>query len=1077
MSILLLMPFLESNCFLYFTNASSYNEESNEVICANTISINDVNRENDEAILPDISEGIMYLLEYSNESVLFSHKLKEQNVNLSQNIYANSEYMVQARTAQYTGILVAEKNITISSDILKFENVIIYSKKGNITISGEKSTLSGIIYAPHGSVNINSSDIDIQGKIIASKVSVKGMNIILNTSSKNDNLVEELPEYSIPHYQPLTMYYDEDSQKIGFENIEYNDINLFTRYDNEPFQKHPYNNGMKFEFDYTKKYFEAYAKYTDKYGVEYWTNIQTFIRNEDGLYSPAIRDENNDGVADAYQQVIDFGYIEDQDVRICLKKEIFDEINEINDKLLKKVNTNEDNVECRVNISVGDNVEAYINDSGERVLNIYNVFKNQKVLEMEGTEYIYYVYQKDVPVLKVGYSEEQQLLTKYTYNQKEIKKIYHNGMQYDFKYDDSRIKSVSINGKTIYDKTRIGHQEVEKFDNGFEINKLLDDKDNIIQLKGNSKKIYEWKYQDNQLKKSIDYTNHIWSKYFYDSYGELNGVNVSNEFSYKDSVDNLQRNRIIKYKKVNRMVESFEINSNNYVYKSGDIKEIRNSDGYQIYYNNKILIDKHYNNENAMETVVTDVQKNCIKYIYNNKGLLTDIFSNDQLNVHYSYNLFSELIREDNRISGETVLYSYDAGGNITNVKRYLYQPDVTDSTHLSGQIKEDVYTYDTNFTDQLKEYNGRKIVYDGQGNSCKYLDKYLMEWTQGNKLSKIVNNYTGNTVKYSYDADGNRISKKSGKKEKKFYYINNRIVLQKAENEALWFNYDVYGKPIGFMYNSVQFLYDVDEMGNVIGIFNKYGDKIVQYNYNGWGEITKIKGDNKIAHINPLRYRGYYYDEESGFYYLKNRYYDPKLKRMISMDTTQDTGFGLFSHNMYAYCENTPVNASNYSGNVPSWFDSKIYTAEDFLWETSSTDSLYNCYAFALKKYNKLCDPGEFSGKNMNSLNVSHVKNLVVSDLKKLGYSVHVIDKNSYKDFRKTHTIIALRTGDFDYHFMRYISGEYWGHKPGTTAKLVHKYQPWELNKWTTRSYNGHHWSQSAVSYTSSTVLIAYVC
>ena len=74
--------------------------------------------------------------------------------------------------------------------------------------------------------------------------------------------------------------------------------------------------------------------------------------------------------------------------------------------------------------------------------------------------------------------------------------------------------------------------------------------------------------------------------------------------------------------------------------------------------------------------------------------------------------------------------------------------------------------------------------------------------------------------------------------------------------------------------------------------------------------EVTKTNsGDREIGKINPFRYRGYYYDVETGLYYLKTRYYDPEVGRFISQD---DVSYLDPEHinglNLYAYCGNNPV-------------------------------------------------------------------------------------------------------------------------------------------------------------------------
>ncbi len=94
---------------------------------------------------------------------------------------------------------------------------------------------------------------------------------------------------------------------------------------------------------------------------------------------------------------------------------------------------------------------------------------------------------------------------------------------------------------------------------------------------------------------------------------------------------------------------------------------------------------------------------------------------------------------------------------------------------------------------------------------------------------------------------------------------------------------------------------------------------------YDAWGNYSVH--DNKgvkntsptfIGHINPLRYRGYYYDRETRLYYLQSRYYDFANRRFINADTFATTDAnGFLSANMFAYCENNPIMRSNPSGDM----------------------------------------------------------------------------------------------------------------------------------------------------------------
>lgn len=81
-----------------------------------------------------------------------------------------------------------------------------------------------------------------------------------------------------------------------------------------------------------------------------------------------------------------------------------------------------------------------------------------------------------------------------------------------------------------------------------------------------------------------------------------------------------------------------------------------------------------------------------------------------------------------------------------------------------------------------------------------------------------------------------------------------------------------------------------------------------------------------------PKRYRGYYYDSETGLYYLKSRYYDPEVGRFISVDSKLNTTLGVLGLNVFTYCLNNPSNKVDYSGEKPGdLFDTKDEAAKDF--------------------------------------------------------------------------------------------------------------------------------------------------
>ncbi len=98
----------------------------------------------------------------------------------------------------------------------------------------------------------------------------------------------------------------------------------------------------------------------------------------------------------------------------------------------------------------------------------------------------------------------------------------------------------------------------------------------------------------------------------------------------------------------------------------------------------------------------------------------------------------------------------------------------------------------------------------------------------------------------------------------------------------------------------------------------------MVEYLYDSWGRIIATTGSlaTTLGANQPFRYRGYVYDEETGWYYLQSRYYDPTTCRFISADVLLSTGQGVIGHNSFAYCINNAINLWDPEGNMGGCFD-----------------------------------------------------------------------------------------------------------------------------------------------------------
>ena len=160
----------------------------------------------------------------------------------------------------------------------------------------------------------------------------------------------------------------------------------------------------------------------------------------------------------------------------------------------------------------------------------------------------------------------------------------------------------------------------------------------------------------------------------------------------------------------------------------------------------------------------------------------------------------------------------------------------------------------------------------------------------------------------------GVRSSKTVNGTEYKFTTLSGLVTRQEWNGSSIDFIYDESGQPLAMKYNGTLYYYILNAQGDVVRIVDGSRSTVASYTYDPWGNITSSSG--ALADVNPLRYRGYYYDSETGFYYLQSRYYDPELGRFINADSYASTdATGLLSANMFAYCENDPVNRSDING------------------------------------------------------------------------------------------------------------------------------------------------------------------
>ncbi len=212
---------------------------------------------------------------------------------------------------------------------------------------------------------------------------------------------------------------------------------------------------------------------------------------------------------------------------------------------------------------------------------------------------------------------------------------------------------------------------------------------------------------------------------------------------------------------------------------------------------------------------------------------------------------------------------------------------------------------------DLLTTYNGQTIEYDAQSNPTDYLG-HKLELEKGRQLRS----FDGNT--YTYNANGIRTSK-TVNGVKHTYTLDGTMILSETwDSNTLVPMYDNEDSVCGIIYNNEPYYFQKNLQGDVIGIVDKNAELVAKYSYDAWGVCT-VKQDTSgvgIATVIPFRYRGYYYDAETGLYYLQSRYYNPIVGRFINAD---EFGFLESRYNLFNYCNNLPTLNDNPFGNAPA--------------------------------------------------------------------------------------------------------------------------------------------------------------
>ena len=423
------------------------------------------------------------------------------------------------------------------------------------------------------------------------------------------------------------------------------------------------------------------------------------------------------------------------------------------------------------------------------------------------------------------------------------------------------------------------------------------------------------------------------SDYFF-TYDKENG-NISQMRISGDAITGTVTPKYDNFGRLDYRITTFKVNSGSDFYNYNRTNAFYEKLDYQY-------TEKYGHQTGQVEKVTQEIRQGAdsailsskeYNFSYDQNGNITEIADqNSVIQYKYYYDNLGQLIREDNRALGYSYTYSYDNAGNIISKKRYAF----TTGT-LTGSSRSTVWIYgNSTWGDLLTEYNGYTVEYDEIGNPTKigycdsdyWYEHYELIWQGRQLMSYVYSEEGGENVQFAYNADGIRTQKIVDGVVHHYILSGSRIIAetwtQSGIEYLMYYLYDENGAPIGLQYRTSDyasqvfdsFFFEKNVFGDIIGVYNSSGKKLCTYTYDAWGVcyldgisgVTLTAVEDYVAEHNPFRYRGYYYDVETGLYYLQSRYYNPEWGRFINADGYVSTGTGMLGYNMFAYCNNNPV-------------------------------------------------------------------------------------------------------------------------------------------------------------------------
>lgn len=880
------------------------------------------------------------------------------NVNLKVNDYIGDNFFA------------ANKNVTINcTDLTSSECSLIYSKSGNITINCDALNFNGVICAPNGNITIKSDSVNISGCVMAKKVTIKADNTEITPTKDSSELSSFMKNYKNEGYMLFDAYVEEGNLCVYCEpNLEMSKGIVYVRNKGEK----KFTNIGEFEtfegsienFDFEEQV-DIIVQGKTIFGEDILSDVVTLAKDAEGEIYCVQQDSDNDDVADGleiYYLKTDPSVADtDRDgvadgieaYNLCTSPKLpnetsndfdrdgvtnLDEVRNKTDAFLSDTDFDgkKDDVddaprgykkeaksEYVPTKSIGsfDIIITSIDEDGNCVQKLFD-FINEKVkLERTGDLVTSYCYDYDMNLSTKVTSYDGEIQTNhYEYENDTLTAIYNNGYKYGFNYDESGI----LTEVTLNDKIFIKYEYSEDCDSVLYANGDLYYKtvsENKVDLTTTDNGGYTYTYDTaNKIETYSFADSGLTVSYVYDEADSLKKVETNTGFTISydtsksdneiinnitytiDSETYTQKDRIAYSEEGDRIISSTLMNGATITkYFESDTTIIEKLTTDDNSYFKRITYE-----ENGMPASIRYGDGITEEYIYNSDDVITKLKEEDIVTNKYEYDVFNRLTSAINYKNGTVDLFEYDLYDNIKSVKTYTYNEEVGEI------ISEDTYEYSETYADQLLKFNGESITYDESGKPLTYYDGSIFTW-DGDKLTSAMRN--GKKLSFVHNAEGTVMRKTVDGVDTTYSVEGQDYIAETTNGKTIIYMYDAEANVSGFTYEGKTYYYVKNALNDVIRIVNSANEFVCSYNYDAWGNILSVEGDNDIASLNKFRYRSYYYDTDMEMYYLRSRYYDSQMRRFISTDEIEQMIYNEDNLNLYAYCKCNPVYYSDPEG------------------------------------------------------------------------------------------------------------------------------------------------------------------